>query len=1180
MPKLRDTIGNIVQELDEIRSREEINWRDGSEADVTTAYDFGIDQIRAEYKQDIIAKVLTEEIKKLPDETLKKVFKDLKGKDGNELFTEASFLKKCKGRDGLQLFDKKYWGTTADTQVLDVLDKYLSDEAKDRIINVASNIKTPDDPGYTGKKDREPYKEKIEDLKKKVNLENPFAAESNSNFLNNVNKHLTDVDSEYREYFDKIDHITGKNDMTKAADYTFTHLYRRGIKTVAGGQFNGVIKMPKNKQNNAPTVGYTFMANDDKQVNRELTDQEIETLKEMKSPLSEDAINGISDVMKDFDSPEYVNDNGSMEYSGSMTLFAGQKQGDRIYMPELNEKYYAFIPLANAKTKLREAVDSGDMDAIKKADEEFVKIDNKMTSMMNKIKDPKNNHGMLFDGNVNPTRSSTAMMPSKFVEDPVNATKLNTLYTMHVLGKNTNMDPMEFVKEPVKAPIKAYEQYKQANGVNSRKGIGSSLCWNMQASKGVFGETEHSNYRNNYDNYIEFARARGQNALLNFEPDKQKRDEFAALCGLGAYTAAQYSRKEMARFEVMEEISSGKKNRSMKETESMDETELRKANAQFAKEAREKRNALYENAALLSEDEFDMEKIADAFLDPNTDAWRSKLSVADKLKPEKLWDLDLNELAKRPEEIIRQHDEEMLKSEVFQSSFDRNEFLVSSFGVYSNIIKNASADLRGTEGFRKLQETVRNMPNLATDPSTKALLNAGVKTLDDPNYFKSLSTSKKDRILSGDSGAYTEMKDSIEALENRTESMMTVPKTMDDTEFLKKGASFEKALNEAAEKTFAYASSRSKFGSKTSFSAESGRQRVEESYQTLDKIYKLQDEAGLRSHARKIYEDSRLELMKNRSNKQWLEQNGMEYVKRMVNGKRIMDAGIPDKDIENAFKPDNWESISQSIGKNKGFADFVKGKKLDAIVGEALSGGKSFKRAVSGMTQNIKAFHQKHIVEPAEKKAQAEMKKNYAISLAKDAAAEKIGLIDLKVDDRNPRIQAEYKNIMKEPEFNAVVDRVLRVQPLENRPLPIPIKEKAIYRKTKEFMEYERRCAEICVEKLKADKLEGLGPEQRKEELQKQTDKLMNDPNYKDIMDEKLETALSSGQGYVQGLIDKLKQPGGADRMVNEISTEMEERHQEAEAKKLAQNQVEQPEAEKQVENNVEPQRQSIGMVV
>jgi|GEM_PF-5297570 len=1178
MPKLKDTLGKVVKELYEIRGREEIDWKDGTEADVTTAYDYAKLQIQTLYKQNAIDHLITAEIKKLPEAKQKELFKDLKGPGGNQYNTEKDFMEKCKSKSAsttMRLFDKEYWGTPNDSHVLEVLDKHLSEEQRNRIYEAAKEIKTPDDPSYTGKTDDEPYKEKIEELKKKAALENPFAAESTARFLDGVNKHLTRVDPDFREYFNQIDGLQGKNDMTKATDWTFTHIYKRGVQELAGGQFKDVMKIPELKKDNKRTEGYTLMAQDDNQANRKLTEQEIASLKTMKSPLSEEAIEGIEDVVKEFDSPVYENEFTARESNGDMKLYPGHKKGDKIFLPELGQKYYAFLPLANAQEKLEKAVESGDMDAIRKADEEYVKMENKLTRMMGKIKDPKNNHGMLFDGNVNPTRSSTSRMPSVFIKDAVNATKLNSLYCANVMGKNANMDPMEFIKDPVNAPIKAHENYKKTNGINSREGVGAKLCWAMQAKRKGEDSTQHSNYKENYDNYIEFPRTRAQGALLNFEPDKKKREQFAALSTLGAYTAAQEARRERQRFNIMEEIAVGKKQRHYKEIEAMGKEAAEAADLRFSRDARGMRNAIYENAAILPSDKFNMEEIADTFLDPNPDAWRAKLSTAEMVKPENIYNLDLKELAKRPEEVIRQHEEEEIKDEIFQSHFNRDEFLISSFGVYSQILKNATADVRGTEDYRKLQETVRNMHTLTDDPSTKALLSAGAKTLDDPNFLNTLTTTKNDRTLKGDSGYYAAMKDSVNVVKQHVDAMMRVPKNPGDLALLNSGKSFASALDDAVFDTFDYVSSRTKFGTKTSFRAASGQARVNEGYQTLEKLYKLQDENGLRSPAQKMYEDARLELMKNRSNKAWMEQNGMEYVKRMVHSKRFMDAGIPNEDAKEAFKEENWNEFSSAVDNNKSFKNYIKGKKLDDIVGDALTDGKKFASLTKGMGKELKDFHQKQVVEPREAKKQADAKKNYAISLAKDAVAGSLNLNEIKVNDRNPKIQEGYQKIMEEPEFQAVVDRSLRVKKLDERPKPIPYNNQYDYIKTKQFLQYERKCAEICVEKLKAEELNKLGAEQRQEELKRQTDKLLKDPDFMDIMDEKLHDAYSSGVGYVEGQLKMLETQNGAQRVFNNITSEMEDRR-EAREEAEAQKQNNQPEAVNQAEKQGEKQGEEL----
>jgi len=78
-----------------------------------------------------------------------------------------------------------------------------------------------------------------------------------------------------------------------------------------------------------------------------------------------------------------------------------------------------------------------------------------------------------------------------------------------------------------------------------------------------------------------------------------------------------------------------------------------------------------------------------------------------------------------------------------------------------------------------------------------------------------------------------------------------------------------------------------------------------------------------------------------------------------------------------------------------------------------------------------------------------------------------------------------------------------------------------------------------------------------------------------DIMDEKLHDAYSSGVGYVEGQLKMLETQNGAQRVFNNITSEMEDRR-EAREEAEAQKQNNQPEAVNQAEKQGEKQGEEL----
>ncbi len=391
MPAWKASLQAQLDEIDRIHDLPAPNYNSpdlgGSEV-----FDYGTQQMRADYRDTAISRAILTELKALPVEKQKEFYAAAVGPDKPEE-TEASFLNKVEMSKTYQFLDSKAWGRKSNHQVLDAAEKVIPAERMKMIAEMAVNLKAPDEPGYAGPLDVEPYKEKIEALKKKVALENPKEAEANARLLDQVNEYLKNAEPEYMSYLNGYDSSTHNRGVhvNPCVDYTTTQQSMKGIQTLAGGQFNGIFK------------------------------------------------------------------------------------------------------------------DSG--------------MEDKMTSMMNAVNAPGVKDTKIFDGNVNSTRESTEMMPSKFAGDYVGHNKVNSLYCLNVYAFNTGVDPMEAVTDPVNNVIKAYNNYKSARGVDSRSTIGGKLCFNMQKPS---GKNRAMDYHMDLTFHALAPRGRGLSGLLGLEPDPKR----------------------------------------------------------------------------------------------------------------------------------------------------------------------------------------------------------------------------------------------------------------------------------------------------------------------------------------------------------------------------------------------------------------------------------------------------------------------------------------------------------------------------------------------------------------------------------------------------------------------------------------------------------------------------------
>ncbi len=721
-PKLRKTLNSIK----EIQDRPAPDMNDINLPD-NAAYEYFVPQLRADYKQDVLADHIAAALKELPEEKQKQFFEKAKGPKPEESCTWKDFQPRFRSGSGFRLLLDKHWGRESAEQVVDALAEVLPPEKMQELNDLSENIKAPDEPGYTGPREEEPYKEQIQALKKKAALENPFAAESSARMLDQVNQYLSRVNDEYREYLGDYDTSlhNGTTQLNKLNDWNGSLMTLRGLQTLAGGRVKGTLKIDRSQADLESKEGKTLVSGDTKYHGRPLTDEDVEELRKTPSPLSQTAVEAAEKIFGTMGTLEFTNPK-SIATAGDMQTFKGQKPNDLIYKPEQGQKYYAFWPLIDKKEALGKAVKEGDLDKIRSAAEDYKKTEDKYTFMTDTLKDPKLGGNKMYDGNVNSTRSDTPEMPMKFVDDNVTHNQLNSLYCLMGTARNFNVDVMEMVKDPAKAALKAYQNYKESRGIDAKDSIGGKLCWGMQRFDiDNYGATHYSDYGDTWTNYYERTRDRGAAGVVNLEPDPKKRAEYMALGSLGTCAAIKEVAKEQDRFETMTNVAVGN-----------------------APNAAEKRSAMYRNAALLPPDKFSMEKMADAFRDKtNPERWRTELDVSSLTKGDNLYKLDYLELASRTENVLRQHDEEKVKSGAYMSAFDSDEYVLNAFSVYSQILANAKPDLQDTMEFKAFKQSVKNMPNLVKDPNVKAMIAASLKVAEEPNYFSTLATTKDDRVF-------------------------------------------------------------------------------------------------------------------------------------------------------------------------------------------------------------------------------------------------------------------------------------------------------------------------------------------------------------------------------------------------------------------------------------------------
>ena len=1049
--------------------------------DPNASWEYHTAQMRVAYRQKRLAVMLKEALKALPEEKKNEYFEKAIGPGADRNSVKSLWERiLTKNQDPLQIMNNKEWGRTSYNQLLDALEAVLPEEKLIEIADTVQKLRAPGEPGYEGPDNVNPEKEAIEKLRQSEQ------GKANAELLDRVEDQLNIINPEIRDYInDYDDTVFGVSRLNQRNDWAASTISMAGFKSLNGGAFDGIFKPDKDPQRmESKNEGFSLSPENLGQRTRELTADEIETLKQIPAPISKETLEAADKFFDGMHGLDYSKTKGVMDPVKDKPFVIGQKPDDLIFSPEQGTKYYAFWPLVMARAELAKAVAGGNMEEIRAASENYQQIDDKIGAMYKAIDDHKLGDIKLFDGNVNSTRTATPFMPAKYVKDYVTHNKMNSLFNLNTAANNLGVDVKEFVRDPVNTQLKALDNYKKCNGIDSRGSIGAKLCWGMQVRDPEDNTGVHFvEFDRRWNSYMLFPVTRGLSGLIGIEPNHKKRAEYAALMNLGGLAATQEIEKEMARFEAVSEVASGE-----------------------AEDSAEKMDLVYKNAALLPADQFSMEKIGDVFRDnENPQRWRKDLSIDELTKPENIKHLDFDELAGRSEAIVRDHDAERIKSNAYMNGVDTDEYLKSAFAVYSTVLQNADEQTRASDSFQRFAQSIQKLPALAKDENTRALLAAGAKTLVDPEYFNSLKTTKADRRTdSTDSEEYSDMQDSLQAVQDHIRVLREGPKNDAERKLL--NGNFIDKLNAAKETAFRYAALRTKNGTKTKFSAESGQKRVNESLDAYIKIQQLEDAQGVSSPAQKMYDQARLALLTNRSNKQWMKENALEAVAKMVHAKRMIDAQIPEKNQQKAFDPKNWDAEFEKLKGRTEFKEYIKGVKynLGKFADNAIADSEDFQRMTGSLSQSLKRHYTKSVAEP---ERSAQLRKDFLHRLALEEGARLAGcqLGQRACHPDNPKIQEEAAKLRQTEAFKETSKYLLRNMSEEDLEEyePNVISGLNLYKTAGLKLKYEKMVSEICVNMIHGAELNLMEPEERQQQLDKRAAVLRKIPAFQAVMYEK-----------------------------------------------------------------------------
>ena len=237
---------------------------------------------------------------------------------------------------------------------------------------------------------------------------------------------------------------------------------------------------------------------------------------------------------------------------------------------------------------------------------------------------------------------------------------------------------------------------------------------------------------------------------------------------------------------------------------------------------------------------------------------------------------------------------------------------------------------------------------------------------------------------------------------------------------------------------------------------------------TFKRLCAMQDELGLRSPAQKAYEDTRLELLRRRTEPAWLYgPEGKRAIATMLYAKAFLDAKIPAEFQKKAFSAQGLQNGVNSIVENR-LRTFVNPADMDSLAAEALRHRGLFKKTAAILTAQLAEPYRRAAEEHRKKQAIYDCAKGFAL----DKAAKILNLSSntQTCSERNPELQEKAKLLMKDNDFKEILRRIMagktveEIRALHNGKLDLNSLNMPLFEREEAKLGYEKRCAAVAAE--------------------------------------------------------------------------------------------------------------------
>lgn len=626
----------------------------------------------------------------------------------------------------------------------------------------------------------------------------------------------------------------------------------------------------------------------------------------------------VLDITKGFD------EIGEKKYwlPGVVNLVEGSQENPQKveYLSEQKDKKYAFWPLAMAKRQLRKAVQDGNWDQIREYTEEYNRIKGITDKMMQIARET--NPVPIGPENVNSTRDEQVPnqmnpVPTEYLEDYANHTRLNGAFVLYAVCKNLGVSVEQMLDDPGQVFLDYGKQMSQTRLLDSVKnekpGVRLAKAMNavqFHAEEGRWGAA------------VGMLNGRALSAVCSLCQNKEERIKVNGM-GYAALSAASYEvGKELNRWRCLAEAEP------------------------------EKKAALTQMAMLLPEEELDLDDLGQKL---SQDGWEKTVNPAAKIDQlRKEGKLDYQALMDRSKALM----EEATAAErgMTQGKQGASFYRQAALRNFRSILRTAPAAERQQPGYKalaaytkELQEThiAKSIKNVKNFESGHSQLKEQIRTLEKEKsgWFLSKTNSPEyDRMMKH--LRRFDAKLDLLAGKQRPDLDAAERQTIENSDPMEL---YRTAMFNCAQ----YSKEKSNYGNDNILHT-AGRERNDAARNCVKLIGGLADAFHMRSPARKVMDDTEMELLTRRGSERWQSRNG----KRLV-AKYLCALSVECKDLnpelqKELFSEGRLDAAAEQMQNRPAFRQMAKNLGTNNMVGTLLRGNVGLTEAYQQAEHQVK----------------------------------------------------------------------------------------------------------------------------------------------------------------------------------------------------------------------------------